>query len=173
MRRAAEASTRQLRLRARCGDSLSWLARGTCARGASGTAAEQSFDAARAARELQLAKLSQAHELELAKLQLARELELAKLQLAREQAQQGRGLWEVVLGIKRETAQLLNLAGGGALFLASAVYLTSSMVHESRSKLHDAWTVAQDARHDVRALIANAHGARPRTRPPPAFSCCP
>ena len=36
------------------------------------------------------------------------------LALEKEKAAQARGLWETLFGIKRETAQLLNLAAGGS-----------------------------------------------------------
>ena len=106
-----------------------------------GAAAPPAFDAARAA-----------HELELLKLQQSRELELLRLQ-------QGRGAWEALFGLKRETAQLLNLGGGGALFLASAVYLTSGMLHDARATLQVAAEKADDAKNDVRALMSNAQRA--------------
>ena len=40
-------------------------------------------------------------------------------------------MWETVFGIKRETAQLLNLAAGGAFFIASGTYLMTAMLHDS------------------------------------------
>ncbi len=62
-----------------------------------------------------------APELELLQLQLALEREKGAQALALEEAKaaQARGLWETLFGIKRETAQLLNFAAGGAFFVAS------------------------------------------------------
>ena len=124
-----------------------------------GAASPSAFDAARAAHELDLAKLSLAEKAAAAEAEdraaaraMTRELELLRLQ-------QGRGAWEALFGLKRETAQLLNLGGGGALFLASAVYLTSGMLHDARATLQVAAEKADDAKNDVRALMSNAQRA--------------
>jgi hypothetical protein len=44
-------------------------------------------------------------------------------------ATQARGLWVNLFGIKRETAQLLNLAAVGALVFASSAYLVTGMLY--------------------------------------------
>jgi hypothetical protein len=98
--------------------------------------------AASASPEIERLKLELALALEDKKvaLALALEKEKAALALALEdkKAAQARGLWETLFGIKRETAQLLNLAAGGAVFIASGTYLMSAM-------LHDSWALTQGA----------------------------
>ena len=102
-----------------------------------------------------------APELELLKLQLALEDKKAALAIAleKEKAAQGRGLWETVLGVKRETAQLLNLAAGGAFFIASGTYLTSAMLHDTWARTQVALSKSEAASQDVRAFMTNAQRA--------------
>ena len=128
--------------------------------------------AARAAPELELLKLQLALEdkkaalaiaLEDKKAALAIALEKEKAALAialeKEKAAQGRGLWETVLGVKRETAQLLNLAAGGAFFIASGTYLTSAMMHDTWARTQVALSKSEAASQDVRAFMTNAQRA--------------
>jgi hypothetical protein len=128
--------------------------------------------AARAAPELELLKLQLALEdkkaalaiaLEDKKAALAIALEKEKAALAialeKEKAAQGRGLWETVLGVKRETAQLLNLAAGGAFFIASGTYLTSAMLHDTWARTQVALSKSEAASQDVRAFMTNAQRA--------------
>ena len=102
-----------------------------------------------------------APELELLKLQLALEDKKAALAIAleKEKAAQGRGLWETVLGVKRETAQLLNLAAGGAFFIACGTYLTSAMMHDTWARTQVALSKSEAASQDVRAFMTNAQRA--------------
>ena len=79
--------------------------------------------------------------------------------LEKEKAAQGRGLWETVLGVKRETAQLLNLAAGGAFFIASGTYLTSAMMHDTWARTQVALSKSEAASQDVRAFMTNAQRA--------------
>jgi hypothetical protein len=128
--------------------------------------------AARAAPELELLKLQLALEDKKAALAIALEdkkaaqaiaLEKEKAALAialeKEKAAQGRGLWETVLGVKRETAQLLNLAAGGAFFIASGTYLTSAMMHDTWARTQVALSKSEAASQDVRAFMTNAQRA--------------
>lgn len=78
------------------------------------------FDAARAAHELEVARLA----LEEKKVSQTLALEEKKLE-------QGRGAWEILFGVKRETAQMLNLCMAGGVFISSGVYLVTSQLHES------------------------------------------
>jgi hypothetical protein len=128
--------------------------------------------AARAAPELELLKLQLALEDKKAALAIALEdkkaaqaiaLEKEKAALAialeKEKAAQGRGLLETVLGVKRETAQLLNLAAGGAFFIASGTYLTSAMMHDTWARTQVALSKSEAASQDVRAFMTNAQRA--------------
>ena len=117
--------------------------------------------AARAAPELELLKLQLALEDKKAALAIALEKEKAALAIAleKEKAAQGRGLWETVLGVKRETAQLLNLAAGGAFFIASGTYLTSAMMHDTWARTQVALSKSEAASQDVRAFMTNAQRA--------------
>jgi hypothetical protein len=92
---------------------------------------------------------------------IALEKEKAALAIAleKEKAAQGRGLWETVLGVKRETAQLLNLAAGGAFFIASGTYLTSAMMHDTWARTQVALSKSEAASQDVRAFMTNAQRA--------------
>ena len=103
------------------------------------------------------------------------------LALEKEKAAQGRGLWEAVFGVKRETAQMLNLAAGGAIFISSGTYLVTEMLHRSWQRTHEmlsdaelrtqaaqskaelgakvAQSKAEAASQDVRALMSNAQRA--------------
>jgi hypothetical protein len=96
-------------------------------------------------------------------------------------ATQARGLWVNLFGIKRETAQLLNLAAVGALVFASSAYLVTGMLYDSwartqgalsKAKLSTqaavskadlsaqmALSKAEAASQDVRALMTNAQRA--------------
>jgi hypothetical protein len=125
------------------------------------------FDAARAAHDLERARLAleekkaaQALALEEKKAAQALALEEMKLQQALEVKKldyaQGRGAWEVLFGVKRETAQMLNLCVAGVVFISSGVYLVTSQMHESKAALHVAASTANAASQDVRALISNA-----------------
>ena len=139
--------------------------------------------AARAAPELELLKLQLALEDKKAALAITLEKEKAALAIAledkkaaqaialekekaalaialeKEKAAQGRGLWETVLGVKRETAQLLNLAAGGAFFIASGTYLTSAMMHDTWARTQVALSKSEAASQDVRAFMTNAQRA--------------
>jgi hypothetical protein len=139
--------------------------------------------AARAAPELELLKLQLALEDKKAALAIALEKEKAALAIAledkkaaqaialekekaalaialeKEKAAQGRGLWETVLGVKRETAQLLNLAAGGAFFIACGTYLTSAMMHDTWARTQVALSKSEAASQDVRAFMTNAQRA--------------
>ena len=135
--------------------------------------------AARAAPELELLKLQLALEDKKAALAIALEDKKAALAIAlekekaalekekaalasaleKEKAAQGRGLWETVLGVKRETAQLLNLAAGGAFFIASGTYLTSAMMHDTWARTQVALSKSEAASQDVRAFMTNAQRA--------------
>ena len=112
---------------------------------------------------------------------LEKEKAAQALALEREKAAQARGLWETLFGIKRETAQLLNLAAGGAVFIASGTYLVSAMLHDSWAHTQGAvskaelstqaavskadlstqvaLSKAEAANQDVRALMTNAQRA--------------
>jgi hypothetical protein len=140
-------------------------------------------DAARAAPELERLKLQLELEDKKAALALALEDKKAALALALEKekgaqalaleeakAAQARGLWETLFGIKRETAQLLNLAAGGAFFIASGTYLMSSMLHDTWARTQVALSKAdlgtqvalsksEAASQDVRVLMTNAQRA--------------
>ena len=135
--------------------------------------------AARAAPELELLKLQLALEDKKAALAIALEDKKAALAIAlekekaalekekaalaialeKEKAAQGRGLWETVLGVKRETAQLLNLAAGGAFFIASGTYLTSAMMHDTWARTQVALSKSEAASQVVRAFMTNAQRA--------------
>jgi len=114
---------------------------------------------------------------------LALEKEKAALALALEDKKtaQGRGSWEAVFGVKRETAQMLNLAAGGVVFISSGTYLVTEMLHRSWQRTHEmlsnselrtqaaqskaelgaqvAQSKAEAASQDVRALMSNAQRA--------------
>jgi len=118
-----------------------------------------SFDSARAAHELELAKINkelklsgEAKKLEFAKLAQDKELKLAELQ-------SGRGFWETVCKVKRETAQALNVGFGGLFFLASSVYIMSGMLHGFQTTLMVTKDKAESAQQDVRSLMANVQRA--------------
>ena len=117
--------------------------------------------AARAAPELELLKLQLALEDKKAALAIALEDKKAAqaIALEKEKAAQGRGLWETVLGVKRETAQLLNLAAGGVFFIASGTYLTSAMMHDTWARTQVALSKSEAASQDVRAFMTNAQRA--------------
>ena len=130
--------------------------------GAAPGAASTPFDAARAAHELELAKLRLAEQAaaseaadRAAKLRLAEQVTAAELL----RLQQGRGAWEALFGLKRETAQLLNLGGGAVVFLTSVVYLTSGMVHDALATIRISDARSEDATHVVRSLLSNAQRA--------------
>ena len=138
-----------------------------------------------ASPELEHLRLQLALEKEKSSLALALEEEKSSLALALEdkEAAQGRGLWEAVFGIKRETAQMLNLAAGGAVFISSGTYLVTGMLHRSWQRTHEmlsnadlrtqaaqskaelgakvAQSKAEAAHQDVRALMSNAQRAWP------------
>ncbi len=129
-------------------------------------------DAAGAAPELERLKLQLALEKEKAALVLALEdkkaalalgLEKEKSALAlgleKEKAAQTRGVWETLFGVKRETAQLLNLGAGGVVFVASGAYLVSAMLHDVWAHTNIAVHKAEAASQDVRALMTNAQSA--------------
>jgi hypothetical protein len=129
------------------------------------------------------AALALALEKEKAALALALEDKKAAQALALEdkKAAQGRGLWEAVFGIKRETAQMLNLAAGGAVFISSGTFLVTELLHHSWQRTHEmlsdaelrtqaaqskaelgakvAQSKAEAASQDVRALMSNAQRA--------------
>ena len=139
------------------------------------------------AQALALEKEKTAQALALEKEKTAQALALEKektaqaLALEKEKAAQGRGLWEAVFGIKRETAQMLNLAAGGAVFISSGTYLVTEMLHRSWQRTHEmlsdaalrtqaaigkaelgaqaAQSKAEAASQDVRALMTNAQCA--------------
>ena len=137
------------------------------------------------ALEKEKSSLALALEKKKAALALALEEEKSSLALALEdkEAAQGRGLWEAVFGIKRETAQMLNLAAGGAVFISSGTYLVTGMLHRSWQRTHEmlsnadlrtqaaqskaelgakvAQSKAEAAHQDVRALMSNAQRAWP------------
>ena len=114
-------------------------------------------------------------------LALEKEKTAQALALEKEKAAQGRGLWEAVFGVKRETAQMLNLAAGGAVFISSGTYLVTEMLHRSWQRTHEmlsdaelrtqaaqckaelgakvAQSKAEAASQDVRALMSNAQRA--------------
>ena len=73
---------------------------------------------------------------EMVKVSQALELEKEKVALEMAKAAQARGLWETLFGVKRETAQLLNLAAGSAVFIAAGtnLYAMSAMLHDSRAR---------------------------------------
>ena len=131
-----------------------------------------SFDSARAAHELELAKinkelklceLAQAEKLKLSELAQAEKLEFAKLAQDKElklaELQSGRGFWETVFKVKRETAQALNVGFGGLFFLASSVYIMSGMLHGFQTTLMVTKDKAESAQQDVRSLMANVQRA--------------
>ena len=89
----------------------------------------------------------------------AHELEVARLKLEEKKLDQGRGAWEVLFGVKRETAQKLNLSMAGGVFISSVVYLVTSQLLESKAALQAVTHTANAASQDVRALISNAQRA--------------
>ena len=137
------------------------------------------------ALEKKKAALALALEEEKSSLALALEKKKSSLALALEdkKAAQGRGLWEAVFGIKREKAQMLNLAAGGAVFISSGTYLVTGVLHRSWQRTHEmlsnadlrtqaaqskaelgakvAQSKAEAAHQDVRALMSNAQRAWP------------
>jgi hypothetical protein len=115
----------------------------------------------KAALAIALEKEKAALEDKKAALAIALEEKKAALAIAleKEKAAQGRGLWETVLGVKRETAQLLNLAAGGAFFIASGTYLTSAMLHDTWARTQVALSKSEAASQDVRAFMTNAQRA--------------
>ena len=128
--------------------------------------------AASAASELELLKLQLALEDKKVALALALEDKKAAQALALEdkkaalalaledkKAAQTRGVWETVFGIKRETAQLLNLAAGGAFFIASGTYLVSAMLQDTWARTQVALSKSEAASQDVRAFMTNAQRA--------------
>ena len=94
---------------------------------------------------------------------LALSLEMKKLELSLEEKKlaQGRGAVEAVLGVSRETAQMVNLVAAGVVFVASGAYLTAGMVHDTLAQLSVVAAKADSASADVRSLIAG-RGAPPR-----------
>ena len=134
---------------------------------------------------LEKEKAAQALALEKEKAALALALEDKKaaqaLALEDKKAAQGRGLWEAVFGVKRETAQMLNLAAGGAVFISSGTFLVTELLHHSWHRTHEmlsdaelrtqaaqskaelgakvAQSKAEAASQDVRALMSNAQRA--------------
>ena len=120
----------------------------------SGAAASTPFDAARAAHELELAKLA---DRAAARAQAAADREADRAL--------GRSLWEILLGVKRETAQLMNLGFGGVVFIASGSYLVAGMVQETLAQLRSNASDISNTQKDVRALLANAHCAHPPSAP--------
>ena len=77
-------------------------------------------------------------------------------------------MWEVLFGINRETAQLLNLSLASVVFISSGVYLVTGQLHESKAALQVVASTANAASHDVRALISNAQRACREQRCAPA-----
>ena len=128
-----------------------------------------------AAPELERLKLQLALEKAKAAQALARETEKAAqrahelaledkkaahaLALEDKKAAQSRGVWEAVFGIKRETAQLLNLGAGGVFFVASGAYLVSAMLSNVWAHTLVAVSKSEAASQDVRAFMSNAQRA--------------
>lgn len=100
------------------------------------------FDAARAAHELERARLA----LEEKKAAAALALEEKTLALEEKKLAQGRGAWEVLFGMQRETAQTLNLCLAGLVVVSSGVYLVSGQLHESKAALQTAASTASARR---------------------------
>jgi hypothetical protein len=130
----------------------------------------------KAALALALEKTKGALALALEDNKAARALALEDMKMA-----QGRGSWEAVFGVKRETAQMLNLAAGGVVFISSGMYLVTEMLDRSWQRTHEmlsnyelrtqaaqskaelgaqvAQSKAEAASQDVRALMSNAQRA--------------
>ena len=81
------------------------------------------------------------------------------LALEKEKAAQSRGVWEVVFGMKRESAQMVNLVAGGAFFVASGAYIVSGMLHDVWAHMFVMENKAESASQDVRAFMTNAQSA--------------
>ena len=129
-------------------------------------------DAARAAHELELFKLELADRAA-ARAEAAAERAAARAEAAAERAADRaaeRGLWEIVLGVKRETAQRINFSFAGALIVASCTYLVVGMMYDSFERV----SVRSGTRKDVRTLVSDTRSAHPplaphsRPRPRPA-----
>jgi hypothetical protein len=134
-----------------------------------------------ASPELEHLRLQLALEKEKAALALALEKATQALALEKEKTAQGRGSWEAVFGVKRETAQMLNLAAGGVVFISFGTYLVTEMLHRSWQRTHEmlsnyelrtqaaqskaelgvqvAESKAEAASQDVRALMSKAQRA--------------
>ena len=127
--------------------------------------------AAQRAHELALEDKKAAQMLALEDKKAAQTLVLEKekaaqtLALEKEKAAQSRGVWEAVFGIKRETAQLLNLGAGGVFFVASGAYLVSAMLSSVWAHTLVAVSKSEAASQDVRAFMTNAQRAY--------VACCP
>ena len=122
----------------------------------------------KAAQALALEKekaAQRAHELALEDKKAAQTLALEDkkaaqtLALEKEKAAQSRGVWEAVFGIKRETAQLLNLGAGGVFFVASGAYLMSAMLSNVWAHTLVAVSKSEAASQGVRAFMTNAQRA--------------
>ena len=110
--------------------------------------------AAQRAHELALEDKKAAHELALEDKKATQTLVLED-----KKATQSRGLWEAVFGIKRETAQLLNLGAGGVFFVASGAYLVSAMLSNVWAHTLVAVSKSEAASQDVRAFMTNVQRA--------------
>ena len=61
-------------------------------------------------------------------------LEEKKLALEEKTLAQSRGALEMVFGVSRESAQLMNLVAGGAIFYGAAVFSASALMHSSKAE---------------------------------------
>ena len=91
----------------------------------------------------------------------AHELEVARLKLEEKKLDQGRGAWEVLFGVKRETAQMLNLCMAGGVFISSGLYLVTSQLLESKAALQA--VTHTRVKKQQEASLGGAH--RDRRRP--------
>jgi hypothetical protein len=119
----------------------------------------------KAAQALALEKEKAAQALALEKEKAAQALALEKekaalvLALEDKKAAQSRGVWEVVFGMKRESAQMVNLVAGGVFFVASGAYIVSGMLHDVWAHMFVMENKAESASQDVRAFMTNAQSA--------------
>jgi hypothetical protein len=135
-------------------------------------------DAARASRQLEAAErqahahalmsMTNAHVGVLSEMKAAQADALAEMQhaqamaledmkgaqaLALQQLEHERHVREAALDTTHEMAQKLKLAGIAILVFAPGAYLVSSMLHDVTASLRIAEARADDASHDVRALM--------------------